>query len=745
MLLSIAMIVKNEEKNIERCLKALRQLDGKLSYEIVVVDTGSNDATVDIVKKYTDRVYEHKWNNDFADMRNKSIRYCRGKWILVLDADEVLENPDEVVKFFDKDGESSKCNCAVIQFKNVLSANEDNVLLGSLIRLFKNKDEFCYQGRVHEQPKIISPIGYTNIALRHYGYSRESYELMEYKYERNLKLLLKDLEEGKDPIYTYFQLAQTYAMANKHNEGLDAIKNAYRIAKTKDISRYLYILHFYARDMLGRGNFEKVIELSEEALKYTDEHLDFYYLALRSYKSLNKFKKEEEYIKRYLKLYKKIKDGYIVKDISVNCFSFANYDDVLVYGVMNAYNQKKYEKIVEAFNEITKEADKEKLIEVFFYALMKMNRFDDIKKHFKKKKITDSDITNILNVLNRVCVEEVDRKSSEIAENMMGIDKKIDLYIENRYLSDQVSNLDEVNFDGFTEWKAEIAKDAYCKNETFIERLKCICGSDLKAYVISMTENFKCLENLCRYSKDNFLTTDLDELNILTNIEEVLLTSKSIEKDEYNELTQRALINKINYIKCIYNLAVINEKNAKSILCAHDYVVYDIFEAIKIYGDDKLKYIRKLKAALNISPEYSKMINFFLKKVDDTEISDDMRNEKQKLLNITEEYIGNNQIANAQEIINELMKIFKFDVDILSYNGVLNYIIQNYDESLINLGMADILLSGNFDTVYNIACVMEASGRKNNAVSYYEKAYNLCLDDNMKKGIIDVINALKEV
>ena len=129
MLLSIAMIVKNEEKNIERCLKALRQLDGKLSYEIVVVDTGSNDATVDIVKKYTDRVYEHKWNNDFADMRNKSIRYCRGKWILVLDADEALgdlEPQIEQLEKLDMDAFVESMNGLVKNLENYYWINPNN-------------------------------------------------------------------------------------------------------------------------------------------------------------------------------------------------------------------------------------------------------------------------------------------------------------------------------------------------------------------------------------------------------------------------------------------------------------------------------------------------------------------------------------------------------------------------------------------------------------------------------------------
>ena len=100
MLLSIAMIVKNEERNIERCLKALQVLNNKMEYEIIIVDTGSTDSTISIAKKYTEKVYEHNWTGNFAEMRNISIGYCKGKWILILDADEVLESEDEFINFF---------------------------------------------------------------------------------------------------------------------------------------------------------------------------------------------------------------------------------------------------------------------------------------------------------------------------------------------------------------------------------------------------------------------------------------------------------------------------------------------------------------------------------------------------------------------------------------------------------------------------------------------------------------------
>jgi len=86
--LGVALIVKDEEGCIERCLKSVEEAD-----EIVVVDTGSTDHTCDIVRQYTDKCYqgEYVWNDDFAEARNIALGHCTTDWILSIDADEVLD------------------------------------------------------------------------------------------------------------------------------------------------------------------------------------------------------------------------------------------------------------------------------------------------------------------------------------------------------------------------------------------------------------------------------------------------------------------------------------------------------------------------------------------------------------------------------------------------------------------------------------------------------------------------------
>ena len=103
MLLSIVMMVKNEERYLHRTLKSLIPLMNEIESELIILDTGSNDNTVNIAKEYTEKVYFSEWNNNFADMRNKSISYAKGEWILILDADEKLICYEGLKEFFTTD------------------------------------------------------------------------------------------------------------------------------------------------------------------------------------------------------------------------------------------------------------------------------------------------------------------------------------------------------------------------------------------------------------------------------------------------------------------------------------------------------------------------------------------------------------------------------------------------------------------------------------------------------------------
>ena len=84
--ISLCMIVKNEEDNIGNCLDNIKDLVD----EIIIVDTGSTDKTKEIVKKYTDKIYDFEWVDDFSKARNYSFSKATKDYIFWLDADDIL-------------------------------------------------------------------------------------------------------------------------------------------------------------------------------------------------------------------------------------------------------------------------------------------------------------------------------------------------------------------------------------------------------------------------------------------------------------------------------------------------------------------------------------------------------------------------------------------------------------------------------------------------------------------------------
>ena len=120
--LSIGMIVKNEEKNLRACLEALKPLREAVSSELIIVDTGSEDETVQIAKEYTEKVYSYEWNKDFAAARNYGLDRAIGQWFMFLDADEQLVDPDELIEFFSNPKERKKANGRIILQRKLLSA-----------------------------------------------------------------------------------------------------------------------------------------------------------------------------------------------------------------------------------------------------------------------------------------------------------------------------------------------------------------------------------------------------------------------------------------------------------------------------------------------------------------------------------------------------------------------------------------------------------------------------------------------
>lgn len=209
--ISVCIIMKNEEKNIEKCLNAIKDY----GFELVLVDTGSTDRTVEIASRYTDNVYHFTWVNDFSKARNYSISKASNDWVLVLDCDEVVTtlNPDRL-----KALTALPIQCiGTISRRNHFENNGTDAVYTDNVERFFNKNAMHYECSIHEQVRPIKqfpipPCGImqdTGIVCEHSGYNGTKEEILE-KNKRNEVLLLKELENNpKDP-YLYFQLGQCF-------------------------------------------------------------------------------------------------------------------------------------------------------------------------------------------------------------------------------------------------------------------------------------------------------------------------------------------------------------------------------------------------------------------------------------------------------------------------------------------------------------------------------------------------------
>lgn len=271
MLLSIGMIVKNEEKFLERCLTALQPILDNIDSELIIADTGSTDNTVEIAKKFTDNVFYFEWINDFAAARNSTFERAKGEWYMFVDADEILQSCDELIEFF-KSGEYKDYNAGTFIIRNYDRYDKDSPYNdGYGFRMIKNESGNHFIGAVHEKFNIEDKRIYCKMfkfIADHYGYAfKEDKELSERKTERNLKLL--EETEKKEPFekhpLIYTQFADCYI--NKDDEkALEYLYKGMELLRNKTYSNA--IINHYCKIVQILYKIGKY----DEAITWCDEY-----------------------------------------------------------------------------------------------------------------------------------------------------------------------------------------------------------------------------------------------------------------------------------------------------------------------------------------------------------------------------------------------------------------------------------------------------------------------------------------
>ena len=299
--ISLCMIVKNEEHNLARCLKSVKCVVD----EIIIVDTGSTDSTVEIAKGYGAKVYHHAWEKSFSKARNYSLKYATCDWVFILDADEELHNDDapelkELIK-----NKNYEAVSFVIRNKFNNSTQESYT---NMIRLFKNYTGTCYEGIVHNSLKCSGRCLESSLSIIHHGYNL-SKDKMEEKFVRTSSLLKRQIESNPHDPVPHRYLGISYMGEGLYDEAIEECKISLELVERSGSISKEFLVSYY---IISASYFEKE-ELKEseryalEGTRLNDRFLDGFCILSFVYYNLKKYDKFLRYSTRYFALWDAIK------------------------------------------------------------------------------------------------------------------------------------------------------------------------------------------------------------------------------------------------------------------------------------------------------------------------------------------------------------------------------------------------------------------------------------------------------
>jgi glycosyltransferase involved in cell wall biosynthesis len=220
------MIVRDEEEFLEGCLHSV---DG-VADEIVVVDTGSADSTPAIARSHRANVHFREWTDSYSEARNAGIDLATGDWILILDADERLDEASRsvVLDAVCRDD----CDAYLLTQRNYCSDDgAADVILNSTCRLWRNRPEYRYERRVHEQATALRSgrVGRIEAIIHHHG-DRPGVVAARDKCARYVALLEAELREHPNDPDRLHDIAVSHYVSGRFEEALGYVRRAVEAA-----------------------------------------------------------------------------------------------------------------------------------------------------------------------------------------------------------------------------------------------------------------------------------------------------------------------------------------------------------------------------------------------------------------------------------------------------------------------------------------------------------------------------------
>lgn len=258
---SFCLITKNEEKHISRCLSPLKET----GMEIIILDTGSSDRTIEIAKEFTSHIYHFEWIHDFSAARNYAMSKASNDYVLFLDADEYVEeiNISAIQKLIgrypDAIGQITRRNACYG------SDGSEKIMIDRVERLF-NRNLYCYTGKIHEQVthRMGKELTVYQIPLTayHIGYLGTPEERRQ-KAERNNELLFEELASSPDDPYIYYQLGQSYGLIGDAEQEYTYYHKGCSLPLDTTLEYVKIMLVSYGYSMLNTNRAGQALQLAD--------------------------------------------------------------------------------------------------------------------------------------------------------------------------------------------------------------------------------------------------------------------------------------------------------------------------------------------------------------------------------------------------------------------------------------------------------------------------------------------------
>jgi glycosyltransferase involved in cell wall biosynthesis len=284
--ISLCMIVKNEEKVLGRCLSSVQ----KAVDEIIIVDTGSTDKTKEIASKFTDKVYDFEWIDDFSAARNKAFSYATMDYQMWLDADDVVteENLEKLLKL--KETLDPNVDIVTMKYYTHFNENGDPILTSTRERLMKREKNYKWHDPIHEYIQLTGNVLNSDITIYHYKNHHKNDSM------RNIKIYNALEEKGVE-----LSPRQLYYYARELKDHAQYEKAIYYFEKFLDSKRGWYEDNIGACYSLSicykaTNSYDKILPILLKSFEYDSpraeicSEIGYYYKLIGNYKvALNWF------------------------------------------------------------------------------------------------------------------------------------------------------------------------------------------------------------------------------------------------------------------------------------------------------------------------------------------------------------------------------------------------------------------------------------------------------------------------